>query len=93
MGFREGRYLAPCLGLIGGALGELRECTEMAEYGDGGLILWDGESRGTLDMIDKLRRLGKPVEMKWAICIELEGDCSDLVAPKVENLPCVVRED
>jgi len=66
---------------------------EMAEYGDGGLILWDGESRGTIDMIDKLRRLGKPVEMKWAICIELEGDCSDLVAPKVENLPCVVRED
>jgi len=36
---------------------------EMAEYGDGGLILWDGESRGTLDMIDKLRRLGKPVEV------------------------------
>ena len=32
---------------------------EMADYCDGGIILWDGESRGTLDMIDS--RLGKPL--------------------------------
>ena len=47
-------------GRFGRAAGMYRNA-EMAEYGDGGLILWDGESRGTLDMIDKLRRLGKPV--------------------------------
>ena len=49
-------------GRFGRAAGMYRNA-EMAEYGDGGLILWDGESRGTLDMIDKLRRLGKPVEV------------------------------
>ena len=49
-------------GRFGRAAGMYRNA-EMADYCDGGIILWDGESRGTLDMIDKLRRLGKPVEV------------------------------
>lgn len=36
---------------------------EMADYCDAAIILWDGESRGTVDMIDKMRRLGKPLEV------------------------------
>ena len=47
---------------FGRAAGMYRNA-EMASYADGGIILWDGESRGTLDMIDKLRRVGKPVEI------------------------------
>lgn len=49
-------------GRFGKAAGMYRN-SDMADYADGGLILWDGESRGTLDMIDKLRRLGKPREV------------------------------
>jgi hypothetical protein len=33
---------------------------DMAEYGDALVAFWDGESSGTLDMIDKMRRMGKP---------------------------------
>ena len=49
-------------GRFGRAAGMYRNA-EMASYADGAIILWDGESRGTLDMIDKMRRLGKPVEV------------------------------
>lgn len=37
--------------------------SDMADYCDAAIILWDGESRGTLDMIDRMRRLGKPREV------------------------------
>lgn len=47
---------------FGRAAGMYRNA-EMADYASGGIILWDGDSRGTLDMIDKLRRLRKPVEV------------------------------
>jgi len=36
----------------------------MAEYADGALILWDGESRGSKNMYKTMRELGKP-----ALCI------------------------
>lgn len=49
-------------GRFGRAAGMYRNA-EMASYADAAIILWDGESRGTLDMIDKMRRLGKPVEV------------------------------
>jgi hypothetical protein len=49
-------------GRFGKAAGMYRNA-DMADYCDAGIILWDGESRGALDMIDKLRRLGKPVEV------------------------------
>ena len=47
---------------FGRAAGKYRN-SEMAEYADAAIVLWDGESRGTLDMIDKMRRAGKPYEV------------------------------
>lgn len=52
----------PDWGRFGRAAGMYRNA-EMAEYCDAAIILWDGESRGTLDMIDKMRRASKPVEV------------------------------
>lgn len=49
-------------GRFGRAAGMYRN-SEMASYCDGAIILWDGESRGTLDMIDKMRCCGKPREV------------------------------
>jgi hypothetical protein len=34
---------------------------QMAEYADALLAIWDGKSKGTADMIQQMRRLGKPV--------------------------------
>ena len=59
-------------GRFGQAAGQYRNW-EMAEYADGLLALWDGESRGTLHMIDCMRRLGKPYEV--------------YIAPNWEKLP------
>jgi YspA, cpYpsA-related SLOG family len=47
---------------FGRAAGMYRN-SEMAEYADAAIILWDGSSRGTLDMIDKMRRARKPMEV------------------------------
>ena len=60
------------LGKFGQAAGLYRNW-EMAEYASGLLALWDGESRGTLHMIDCMRRLGKPYEV--------------YIAPNWEKLP------
>lgn len=49
-------------GRFGRAAGHYRN-SEMAQYADVAIILWDGESRGTLDMIDRMRRSGKPYEV------------------------------
>lgn len=49
-------------GKFGKAAGMYRNA-EMASYADGLIALWDGESRGTLDMIDKMRRQRKPREV------------------------------
>lgn len=49
-------------GRFGRAAGKYRN-SDMGNYADAAIILWDGESRGTLDMIDKMRRLGKPCEI------------------------------
>lgn len=47
----------------GNAAGAIRN-REMADYADGALILWDGESRGSKNMYETMRELGKP-----ALCI------------------------
>lgn len=47
---------------FGRAAGGFRN-SEMADYADAAVILWDGESPGTLDMIDKMRRREKPMEV------------------------------
>lgn len=44
-------------------MGKLRGLIEMADYCDRGMILWDRESVGTVDMIDKLFRACKPYEV------------------------------
>ena len=36
---------------------------EMAQFADGLLAFWDGESRGTDNMIQQMKRLGKPVKV------------------------------
>lgn len=45
---------------LGKAAGPTRNL-KMADYGDALLAIWDGESRGTKDMINKMRSAGKPV--------------------------------
>ena len=34
---------------------------QMAQYADALIAVWDGESRGTKNMIDQMKRLDKPV--------------------------------
>ncbi len=44
----------------GRAAGPLRN-TQMAEYGEALIAVWDGKSRGTLDMIRKAKKYGLKV--------------------------------
>ena len=34
---------------------------EMAEYADAALVIWDGKSKGSADMLSHMHRLAKPV--------------------------------
>lgn len=34
---------------------------KMAEYADAAVVIWDGKSRGSKNMIETMRSLGKPV--------------------------------
>lgn len=43
----------------GKGAGHIRNA-EMAKYCDQGLLIWDGESTGTMNMKDNLHKLGKP---------------------------------
>ena len=40
-----------------------RRNRQMAEYADAVIVFWDGKSRGTQNMIQQMRELGKPVEV------------------------------
>lgn len=44
----------------GKAAGPIRNA-EMAKYGDMLLAIWDGKSKGTANMIEQMKRRGKPV--------------------------------
>lgn len=46
----------------GKAAGHIRN-REMAEFADGLLAFWDGQSRGTKNMIETMQRMGKPVRV------------------------------
>jgi len=46
----------------GKAAGPIRN-RQMAEYADALVAVWDGESRGTKNMIDEMKKLGKPVHV------------------------------
>lgn len=43
----------------GKAAGPIRN-KEMSKYADAAIIIWDGKSRGTLNMIQEMRKLNKP---------------------------------
>lgn len=40
-----------------------RRNADMAAFSDGLLAFWDGKSRGTQNMIDTMKKLGKPVSI------------------------------
>jgi hypothetical protein len=44
----------------GKAAGPIRN-KQMAEYADALLLIWDGKSRGSNNMLNNMRQLGKPV--------------------------------
>lgn len=44
----------------GRAAGPIRN-KEMAEYGDALLLIWDGESKGSLSMKKEMKKLNKPI--------------------------------
>jgi hypothetical protein len=52
----------PYLKEYGKAGGPIRN-RQMAEYADALIALWDGKSRGTLNMIQEMRRVGKPYKV------------------------------
>lgn len=37
--------------------------SQMADYADVALVFWDGVSKGSLHMVDEMRRRGKPVHL------------------------------
>lgn len=39
---------------------------EMADYGDALIAIWDGKSRGTVDMVNRMKELDKPVHL-WRV--------------------------
>jgi hypothetical protein len=49
----------------GRAAGPIRN-REMAQYADALIAIWDGKSRGTANMIEEMKRIGKPVYV-WHI--------------------------
>lgn len=49
----------PAWNLYGRKAGPMRNRL-MAEEADGAIVFWDGKSRGTMNMIDEMKRLKKP---------------------------------
>jgi len=47
----------------GNAAGPIRN-RQMGDYADALIAVWDGKSSGTKDMIDYMKKLGKPVYVK-----------------------------
>lgn len=54
------RYFLADWGAYGKSAGPRRN-RQMAEYADALIAIWDGKSRGTKNMIETMRDLGKPV--------------------------------
>jgi hypothetical protein len=53
--------------LYGRSAGPIRN-KQMADYADALIALWDGQSRGTKNMIDQMQKQNKPVFI-WAVPI------------------------
>jgi hypothetical protein len=45
--------------VYGRAAGPMRNI-KMAEYADAAIIVWDGKSKGSLNMIKEIKKVGKP---------------------------------
>ena len=48
----------------GRAAGPMRN-KQMADYADVLIAVWDGQSKGTKNMIDQMNKLNKPVFIVW----------------------------
>ena len=54
-------YIPPCIWEhLGKKAGPLRN-QAMAKYADAAIVIWTGQSRGSRNMIEEMRKLGKPV--------------------------------
>lgn len=49
----------------GKAAGPIRN-REMADYADFAVVVWDGQSRGSANMLDEMRRAAKPA-LSWVV--------------------------
>lgn len=52
-------YMPPDWTLHGKAAGPIRN-KQMAEYADAAVIVWDGQSTGTKNMLENMQKLNKP---------------------------------
>ena len=50
--------------IFGKGAGPIRN-QQMAEYGDTLIAIWDGESRGTGDMVRRMKKMNKDVYIKY----------------------------
>ncbi len=57
----------------GKAAGPIRN-RQMADYADALIAVWDGQSRGTKNMIETMRKLGKPVHVHT---LQTPQDCHE----------------
>jgi hypothetical protein len=59
---------------FGKRAGHIRNA-QMGDYSDALIAIWDGESRGTANMIDYMQKLNKPVYVR-----NLKGDIKQFIA-------------
>ena len=57
----------------GKAAGPIRN-KEMAKYADAAIVFWDGESKGSQNMIKTMREFGKPVDVVIYPKAEVSGN-------------------
>ena len=63
------KYMPPDWNLHGKAAGPIRN-KEMAEYADAAVLVWNGESSGTKNMLENMQKIGKP----YFIDVKTRGD-------------------
>lgn len=56
----------------GKAAGPIRN-GQMADYADAAVIVWDGKSSGTKNMIEQMKKRGKPVHVVMSVPAEQVG--------------------
>lgn len=56
----------------GKAAGPIRN-GQMADYADAAVIVWDGKSSGTKNMIEQMKKRGKPVHVVMSVPAEQAG--------------------